>query len=99
MSASVLLLCSALCTVAGGALGAAWRRAETRLARRDEAWWTWKARNWESLYLDLKDARYYGLPEHDLPMSCQVGERAAISEQLEGPTRASSVDDLMRGEP
>jgi hypothetical protein len=83
------------CLCVGSALGAAWRRAETRAWREIAANWKWKARNWESIYLDLKDARYYGLPEHELPMSCQLGSRPSESVRREGPTVARTLDQLM----
>ncbi len=94
----------------GSALGAAWRRAETRRAWRGARHWQGMAamhKRWADAYEKLyrlasrqaHERLMSRLPDHELPLSCQLGSRSAVSERIEGAVRALSVEDVMRGEP
>ncbi len=82
---TLLLCCIAL--LVGGALGAAWRRAETRAWRENakmlsRQYWGTARECWEA-------------PLHTLPMSCSLGSRPSESVRREGPTVARTLDQLM----
>ncbi len=89
---TILLCCIAL--LAGGALGAAWRGAAKNV---EIEYWRTLAEEWKAVaneYIRMS----HGLPAHELPMSCVLGSRPALSERLEGPVAASSLDQLIKGE-
>jgi hypothetical protein len=78
------LVCLA-CLCVGAALGAAWRRAETRRWKAHAEWWKRHAKDGDAL---MSRVLFAAIPAHAPPMSCQLGSRSAVSERIEGAVRA-----------